>query len=173
MAPADRASSKRGRSNDGCASTRNVRNNAASRTESSRAFSGSRYTSTSRRSSTESLQGYGRKRVAAPLQHLARSERPVYGASSHTSAGDVRNIAATIEQPPPAEVNEADIDTLDEVIMAVNLSDRGTVGCAYYVAREEKLYFMEDVQLGGADIVDQRMLLAGIFPLIHIRLTLV
>lgn len=38
--------------------------------------------------------------------------------------------------------------------MAVNLTDRGTVGCAYYVAREEKLYFMEDLKLGGVDIVD-------------------
>ncbi|KAK3708862.1 hypothetical protein LTR37_011192 [Vermiconidia calcicola] len=38
--------------------------------------------------------------------------------------------------------------------MAVNLTDRGTVGCAYYAARDEKLYFMEDAQMGGADIVD-------------------
>ncbi|KAK0809733.1 hypothetical protein LTR75_005832 [Friedmanniomyces endolithicus] len=39
--------------------------------------------------------------------------------------------------------------------MAVNLTERGTVGCAYYVAREEKLYFLEDVKLGGPNIVDQ------------------
>ena len=38
--------------------------------------------------------------------------------------------------------------------MAVDLKERGTVGCCYYVAREEKLYFMEDVQLGGVDVVD-------------------
>ena len=38
--------------------------------------------------------------------------------------------------------------------MGVNLTDRGTVGCAYYVARTETLYFMEDVKLGGADVVD-------------------
>lgn len=47
-------------------------------------------------------------------------------------------------------------DTLNEVIMAVDVRSRGTVGCAYYVAREEKLYFMEDVKLGGADIVEAR-----------------
>ena len=45
-------------------------------------------------------------------------------------------------------------DDLAEIIMAVNLTDRGTVGCAYYVAREEKLYFMEDAQLGGPDVID-------------------
>lgn len=46
------------------------------------------------------------------------------------------------------------MDLQNEVIMAVNLTDRGTVGCAYYAARDEKLYFMEDAQMGGADIVD-------------------
>lgn len=40
--------------------------------------------------------------------------------------------------------------------MAVDVRERGTVGCAYYVAAEEKLYFMEDVKLGGADVVEAR-----------------
>ncbi|KAF2804902.1 uncharacterized protein BDZ99DRAFT_425101 [Mytilinidion resinicola] len=38
--------------------------------------------------------------------------------------------------------------------MAVDLRERGTVGCCYYVARDEKLCFMEDVKLGGVDVVD-------------------
>jgi DNA mismatch repair protein MSH5 len=38
--------------------------------------------------------------------------------------------------------------------MAVDMRHRDTVGCCYFVARDEKLYLMEDVQLGGADIVD-------------------
>lgn len=58
--------------------------------------------------------------------------------------------------------DEADIDereendALNEVVMAVDLRDGGTVGCCYYVAREEKLYFMEDVKYGGLDIIDTR-----------------
>ncbi|GAB7348558.1 hypothetical protein MBLNU459_g6949t1 [Dothideomycetes sp. NU459] len=55
------------------------------------------------------------------------------------------------------DIEEEDIDhddSLNEIIMAVDMRDRGTVGCAYYVAAEEKLYFMEDVQLGGADIIE-------------------
>ena len=51
---------------------------------------------------------------------------------------------------------DVDSDFLGEVVMAVNLAERGTVGCAYYVAREEKLYFMEDMKLGGPDIIDAR-----------------
>ncbi|MCJ1471038.1 MutS protein msh5 [Pseudocyphellaria aurata] len=43
-------------------------------------------------------------------------------------------------------------DSLHEVIMAVDLRDKGTVGCCYYVAGEEKLYLMEDVKYGGIEI---------------------
>ncbi|KAF2842516.1 hypothetical protein M501DRAFT_949091 [Patellaria atrata CBS 101060] len=38
--------------------------------------------------------------------------------------------------------------------MAVDLRELGTVGCCYYVAHEEKLYFMEDAKFGGVDVVD-------------------
>lgn len=40
--------------------------------------------------------------------------------------------------------------------MAVDMRDRGTVGCCYYVARTEKLHLMEDVKFGSADVVDMR-----------------
>lgn len=46
-----------------------------------------------------------------------------------------------------------DADYLNEVIMAIDLRDRDTVGCCYYVAMEEKLYLMEDVKHGGLDVV--------------------
>ncbi|KAL8718148.1 MAG: hypothetical protein Q9225_004683 [Loekoesia sp. 1 TL-2023] len=53
------------------------------------------------------------------------------------------------------DINEREEDdSMNEVIMAVDLRDRGTVGCAYYVAREEKLYMMEDVRFGGIEIVE-------------------
>jgi DNA mismatch repair protein MSH5 len=44
-------------------------------------------------------------------------------------------------------------DHLNEVIMAIELRDRGTVGCCYYVAMEEKLYLMEDAKHGGSEVV--------------------
>lgn len=55
------------------------------------------------------------------------------------------------------ESNLNDIDALNEVIMAVDLRERGTVGCCYYIARDEKLCFMEDVKFGGVDVVDACM----------------
>jgi len=67
---------------------------------------------------------------------------------------------STSTAPPVAttytQTDDDDTDALDEVIMAVDLRGRGRVGCSYYVAREEKLYFMEDVQLGGIEIVESR-----------------
>lgn len=46
---------------------------------------------------------------------------------------------------------------MNEVIMAVDLRGRGTVGCAYYVAREEKLYMMEDIRFGGIEVIETCM----------------
>ena len=57
---------------------------------------------------------------------------------------------------PPASEIDPDADALNEVVMSLDMRDRGTVGCCYYIARHEKLYFMEDVRLGGVDVVDAR-----------------
>jgi DNA mismatch repair protein MSH5 len=59
--------------------------------------------------------------------------------------------------PLQAEADE-DADALNEVVLAVDLRERGTVGCAYYVARDEKLYFMEDARLGGVETIEARKL---------------
>ena len=39
--------------------------------------------------------------------------------------------------------------------MAIDMRDRGTVGCSYYVAEEEKLFFMEDLKLGSIETIAQ------------------
>ena len=43
---------------------------------------------------------------------------------------------------------------MNEVVIAFEMRERGTIGCAYYVAREEKLFLMEDMKMGSLDIVD-------------------
>lgn len=40
--------------------------------------------------------------------------------------------------------------------MAVNLTNSGTIGCAYYVARSETLYFMEDLKACELAVLDSR-----------------
>jgi DNA mismatch repair protein MSH5 len=38
--------------------------------------------------------------------------------------------------------------------MAVDVETREAVGCCYYVARDEKLYFMQDMPLGGVEVIE-------------------
>ena len=117
---------------------------------------------------TDSLAGHGQRSVRRYDSNRSTTSSP----SSVTLRGDLpaqhgvlsgrvhlpgreQSVAATTE-PPSDDFGGDDDDTAQEVVMAVNVTERGSVGCAYYVAREHKLYFMEDAQLGGADIVDLR-----------------
>ncbi|KAF2460904.1 muts domain V-domain-containing protein [Lineolata rhizophorae] len=90
-----------------------------------------------------------------PGLHINRSERrrsPSHtpqasnSCQPNTTAGDSNDRAEHFNPGP-------DTDDLDEVVMAVDMKDRGTVGCSYYVARAEKLYFMEDVKSGSVDVI--------------------
>ena len=52
--------------------------------------------------------------------------------------------------------NNAD-DTSDweyETIMAVDVKDRGTIGCCHYIAQEEKLCLFSEMIHGDEEIVD-------------------
>ncbi|KAF4637415.1 hypothetical protein G7Y89_g664 [Cudoniella acicularis] len=78
----------------------------------------------------------------------------------HTSAGQA-SPSSRHAPSAPLEIEEdeseiqmrEDADSLNEIIMAIDMKG-GSVGCAYYVAREEKLYLMQDIKFGGLDIVD-------------------
>ena len=90
----------------------------------------------------------------------SRYSTPSGRAPSATPDGNYLDEVEELENldAPEQRRNEfaADDDTLSEVVMAVNMLNNSTVGCAYYVARTEKLYFMEDVRMGGPDIVEAR-----------------
>ncbi|KAL8859369.1 MAG: hypothetical protein Q9178_004047 [Gyalolechia marmorata] len=95
------------------------------------------------------------------LQHRNQRESSATSTSRFGSHPPDRNpSSATQSESGFAPEQDADIhereedDALNEVIMAVDLRDRGTVGCAYYIAREEKLYMMQDVSSGGIDIIE-------------------
>jgi DNA mismatch repair protein MSH5 len=47
-----------------------------------------------------------------------------------------------------------DDDFDDHVIAAVDLKDYSTVGCAYYSAKEEKIYLLGDSRSGGMEIIE-------------------
>lgn len=85
-------------------------------------------------------------------------------ASTGSRQGSSAPSVINRQTPVPASVSESQYeyndavsdDAMNEIIMAVDMQSRGTVGCAYYIAAEEKLYFMEDVELGGPDVVEAR-----------------
>jgi hypothetical protein len=89
-----------------------------------------------------------------PVADGERSYGPVYCNLSSTRSV----IDGVSEEDTSRVVNEPDddfdADTLNEIVMAVEVRERGNVGCAYYVAREEKLFFMEDSKYGGIEIVE-------------------
>jgi len=94
-------------------------------------------------------------------QHPPTNRVPA--ASLHRPAvPGLRNHAASLAPSTPvieAEDDIAihereDIDSLNEVVMALDLRNSHTVGCSFYIAKEETLYLLGDVKHGGLDIVD-------------------
>lgn len=51
------------------------------------------------------------------------------------------------------EEQEEDGDP-DEVIMCVDMRERGTVGCCYYESSTGSLHLVEDIQCGGMEVID-------------------
>ncbi|KAH7130599.1 muts domain V-domain-containing protein [Dendryphion nanum] len=88
----------------------------------------------------------------------AKNRPPRSNINAHTAsdiASDVYHSSpASLPTTAPSDNNSDDLDHLNEVVMSVDLNGGGTVGCCYYVARHEKLFFMEDVKLGGLDVID-------------------
>lgn len=73
------------------------------------------------------------------------------GGSSSYRGDNVRH--EVIETDEEIQARE-DADEMNEVILAVDMRERGTLGCAYYIAREEKLCLMEDIKMAGLEIID-------------------
>jgi DNA mismatch repair protein MSH5 len=80
----------------------------------------------------------------SPRASFSQSQRPP--ADSTRAFRDRRDLEQDLEQ-------DADED-LEQVVMAIDIKERGTVGCCYYVAQEEKLYILGDVQSGGKEVIE-------------------
>ncbi len=93
--------------------------------------------------------------LPALSQRTRVSLRPPSSQSSvNSSLRGANAIQAENNESDGETQRREDADAMNEIIMAVDLRDRGTIGCAYYVAREEKLCLMEDIKMGGLDIID-------------------
>jgi hypothetical protein len=113
-------------------------------------FSVATYTTARSRSSTTPAS----VATPTPAYRPIRSQRSTQNNSRPSIPRGVHPTIEEQDQQDSHPTSDPDADALNEVVMAVDLQERGTVGCAYYVAREERLYFMEDVKLGGVEVVD-------------------
>ena len=106
--------------------------------------------SVARSSPTHPSTGYAQKRLSLVPQSQRRSA--------------VTRSASEASDPPP-EVNigsrqntvdnedEPDV-SINEVVMALDMRERGIIGCCYYVAAKEALYLMADIKSAGLEVVD-------------------
>lgn len=122
---------------------------------SSRAPSSSRPQTFSRLSSVpRRIQTSSPAQPELPQRTRVSLKPPSSQSSVHASVRDENVIRAeVIESDAEIQLRE-DADAMNEIIMAIDLRDRGTIGCAYYIAREEKLYLMEDIKMAGLDMID-------------------
>lgn len=89
-------------------------------------------------------------------QHTCTNVPPSH---THPDCRDSRfvSVAASgvdVAQEDGTEGKHEDDSDLDEVIMSVDMRERGTVGCCYYESSTGSLRLVEDVQCGGLDVVD-------------------
>lgn len=72
---------------------------------------------------------------------------------SEASSTPCRHGESSLDHP-----DESEPDVLNEVIMAIDMKDNGTVGCAYYVAVDEALFLLQDIPLAGIELVEMLIL---------------
>jgi len=97
--------------------------------------------------------------IASPTLPPPKQKRASLRPPTSPIASNLLSHAGLDEQVEESEAEDdiqrrEDADSLNEIIMAIDMKERGTLGCAYYMAREEKLCLMEDIKMAGLDIID-------------------
>ncbi|CAG8979009.1 hypothetical protein HYALB_00009911 [Hymenoscyphus albidus] len=100
-------------------------------------------------SSSPAFQSVSRQRISLPPS--SRLSGPAH------SARDEDVIRAGAEETESEVLQREEADSMNEIIMAIDMrgyGGKGVIGCAYYVARDETLYLMQDIKSADLDIVD-------------------
>lgn len=134
---------------------------SVSRKQSSRPSLSTRRSSSSSRGQVSRINSEvpSMSRTAPTLPVLPNLQRislaPSSSQTSRLPSPMHRNDVGLNSLEPEAEVeSREDVDSINEVVMAFEMRDRGAIGCAYYVARDEKLYLVEDIKMADLDIID-------------------
>ncbi|MCJ1308042.1 MutS protein msh5 [Agyrium rufum] len=97
-----------------------------------------------------------RKRVSLNLPTGTSNSTSSERAFSTYHDASVTTVRSTPASEDVANVGERgdDDDEVSQVVMAVDMRERETIGCCYYIAQDETLLMMDDVVSGGLEIID-------------------
>ena len=98
-----------------------------------------------------------KKRVSLLPPSLRTSSVPSYSPTRNSKTHQQQSISVPRDaiEEEDAEGIEED-ESMLERIMAVDMRDRGSIGCCYYIAANETLYLLEDIKSGGLETIDLR-----------------
>lgn len=114
----------------------------------------------SRKTATVQASSPAFQPMASP--HFRANPRKSASQASRSLKGDQTNLSQTssvtreqqIHAEDDAGIEERESeDFLHEVILALDLKNKDTIGCCYYVASDERLYFMGDIKLADMSVV--------------------
>ncbi|KAI1005835.1 hypothetical protein K3495_g2390 [Podosphaera aphanis] len=87
-----------------------------------------------------------------PKRISVRTAGSKYSATLSTPAQE-NDLSGQVETNLEIQSRE-DSDAMNDVFMAIDMRDHGTIGCTYYVPREQKLYMMQDIKMDHPDTID-------------------
>ncbi|OKL60144.1 hypothetical protein UA08_04558 [Talaromyces atroroseus] len=94
------------------------------------------------------------RRFAADAVNPTRPHLLDYEASTNNTTREHEQGGGRTGMHNHVEEDNDLIDDMAEVVMAVDMREKGTVGCCFYIAREERLSILSDTQYGGKDLID-------------------
>lgn len=75
-------------------------------------------------------------------------------AHRHSRLPFVAAIPVAIAREDGVEGEQDEDSDPDEIIMCVDMRERGMVGCCYYESSTGSLHLVEDIQCGGLEVID-------------------
>ncbi len=106
---------------------------------------------------------------SSPLRHLQRTKHPQQRLMKRVSL-DLSETHPGSSSPPShirsayrhsrlssvatSGVDKEEDSNPEEVIMCVDMKERGTVGCCYFESSTGSLHLVEDIPCGGLDVID-------------------
>lgn len=120
-----------------------------------------RQTSQTSSRATRKSQGLGGQRNRFIRHSVPSRTSSQRGPSEHIynstpTRTDVPPDSAQSQVPPHHQAldNDESSEALEQIVMAIDRQQRGAIGCAYYAAREEKLYCLQDMNNGSLEVIE-------------------